>query len=182
MVEVHCNDIWSELRSSVIANSTTEIRDLARVLRRGPDDAPGVRARHSTARKLHVRVAEVPQRHPKVPAETAAAGRSRGPVLDGAPKFQAGPAYETPDPASSTYSVPRTFESPSYDRPRGGRPNRAKSSSLSDARPISAHPKGADALRSHASLPRGRGALQGLAVQIRGPGGPLAGALEFTSA
>jgi hypothetical protein len=24
---VHCNDLWSELRSSFIANSTTEIRD-----------------------------------------------------------------------------------------------------------------------------------------------------------
>jgi len=155
VVEVHCNDLWSELRSSVVANSTTEFRDLARVLRGGPDDAPGVRARHSTARKLHVRVAEVPHRHPKVPAETAAAGRSRVPVLRRGAEVPGRSGVRDARPGvEHLFSAAQFLKSPSYDRPQCGRPNRAKSSSLSDARPISAHPKGADALRSHASLPR----------------------------
>jgi len=80
------------------------------------------------------------------------------------------------------FSAAQFLKSPSSGRPRCGRPNRAKSSSLSDARPISAHPKGADALRSHASLPR-----EGRAARVCRPdpgSGRTAcrGALEFTSA
>jgi len=99
---VHRND-YCQSQVLFVADPTT-----ASATRPAPSEEgltmPLAWARHSTPKKLHIRVAEVPHGVRKRLQKRLRKNRSRSVAHpeDGAPKSQAGPAYKMPGPASCT--------------------------------------------------------------------------------
>jgi len=141
---------------------------------------PLARARHSMAKKLHIRVAEVPRWHPKVPAETAAADRSRVPVLWTGRRSPGRPGIR-----DARSSVEHLFSAAPLEarlRPTAKRPVEPCEVIVAERRASHIRPPEGGRRTAVSDLtPAREGRAAGGVIQIPGPDATCAGALETSA-